>query len=62
MLLLCDFTEELDLLLRSRLPVVISFECTLQMRFNIHVKGLRLELAVRRVVDTRNDFSGVKVM
>ena len=62
MLLLCDFTEELDLLLRSRLPVIIRLERRLQMRLNIHVEGLRLELAVRRVVDTRNDFGGGKVM
>ena len=54
MLLLRELTEELDLLLARRFPIIVRLERALQMRLNVHVECLRFQLTVRRVVHARD--------
>ena len=53
-LLLGECAEEIDLLLAGRLPLVVRLESALEVRFDIYVEGLRLNLRVGRVVDARH--------
>jgi hypothetical protein len=50
-LLLRQGAEEVDFVLRSRLPLVIRLECRLEVRFDIHIERLRLKLTIGWVVD-----------
>ena len=62
MLLLGERTEELDLLLVGRLPLIVRFECGAQVAFNVYVKCLWLHLRVWRIVDSGNGSSRAQVM
>ena len=42
LLFLRECAEETDFLLAWRFPLVIRFKCALQVRLDVHVKGLRL--------------------
>ena len=62
MLFFRQLAEELDLLLGGWLPVIIRLERRLQVCFDVHIKGLGLQLRIRRVVHTRNDLRRSQVM
>ena len=53
LLLFSKLTEEIYLVLAWRLPLVVALERALQMRFNINVECLRLQLRIRWVVHSR---------
>lgn len=55
-------TEELNLLLVGRLPLIVNLECRLEVLFNFDVKGLRLDVDEGRVVDTWYGLGGDQVM
>ena len=52
-----QFPEELYFFLTGWLPIIVGLEGGFQMRFNIYIKCLWLELRVWRVVHARNRFS-----
>ena len=53
-LLFGEGAEEVDLLGAGGPPLVIRLERRLEVRLDVHVERLRLQLAVRRVVHTRD--------
>ena len=62
LLLFSKLTEEIYLVFAWRLPLVIALKCALQMRFNIHIECLRLQLRIRRVVYSRSSLRWGQVM
>jgi len=50
-------TEEFDLLLIGRLPLIVHLKCTLQMLLDLDVESLRLDIDEWRVVDTWDGLS-----
>jgi hypothetical protein len=62
LLLLAQSPEELDLLLRRRLPVVVLRESCLQMGLDIHVKSLRFLHGKWGIIDSGNRFSACQMM
>ena len=59
-----QLSEEVDLVLRRRSPIVVGLECGLQMGLHINIEYLRLHVIsnVGRVIDPRNSLGGNKVM
>lgn len=55
-------TEELNLLLVGRLPLIVNFECRLEVLFNFDIECLRLHVDEWRVVNTWDGFGGHQVM
>ena len=55
-------SEELDLLLIRRPPLVVDFERALQVLLHLHVEGLRLHVDKRRVVHAWNRLRRHQVM
>jgi hypothetical protein len=53
-LLLGEGAEEVDLVFAGGLPLVICFEGGLEVRFDVHIECLRLELTIGGVVDAGN--------
>ena len=49
-----ELSEEPNFLLAGWLPLIIRFECALQVRFDIDIKRLRLQMRVRRVIHAWN--------
>ena len=61
-LLLGKLAEESDFVFAGRFPLVIRFECRLEVRFDVHVECLGFELRVRRIVDAWYRFSRSEMM
>ncbi len=55
-------TEELNLLLVGRLPLIVNLECRLKVLFNFHIECLRLNIYEWGIVNTWNGFCGHQVM
>lgn len=55
-------SEELDLLLIGRPPLVVDFERALQVLLHLHVESLRLHIDKRRIVHARNCLRRHQVM
>ena len=53
-LLLRERAEEINLFLAGRLPLVVRLKRALQVRLDVHVERLRLQLRIRRVVHARH--------
>ena len=58
LLLFGQCAEEADFLLARWLPLVVRFECALEMGLNIDIECLRFEARVRRVVDAWHGLGG----
>ena len=56
MLLLGQIAEESDFVLARGFPLVVRLESRLEVRLDVHVEGLGLELRVRRVVHAGHRF------
>jgi hypothetical protein len=55
-LLLGQIAEESDFVLARGFPLVVRLESRLEVRLDVHVEGLGLELRVRRVVHAGHRF------
>ena len=62
LLFLREGTEEFDLLLIGRLPLIVHLKCTLEMLFDFDIESLRLDIDEWRVVDTWYGLGGDQVM
>ena len=56
------FSEEINFFFTRRFPIIISFESTLQMRFNINIKCLGFQLWIRWIINTRNALGWCKMV
>ena len=55
-------TEELNLLLIGWFPLIVNFECRLEMLFNFNIECLRFDIDKRWIVNTWYRFRGDQVM
>ena len=53
-LFLRQFSEETNLLFARRLPLIIGFECALEVSLDIDIERLRLQVRIRWIINTWN--------